>query len=231
MNYISFVLYGTDPKYQIGAIRNAEEAKYFYPDFVPTFCVSHEIPKKCIATLKSLGARISFMRGSQITNRKFWRALAVEKPNADVVLVRDTDSRFSERETRAVEQWLSSDRLFHVMRDYPAHDVPIMGGTWGCKKQLRLRLYNDMVNWLRVSGNRSTESDQRFLAEIVWPKVQHSVLQHSTFFRDKFMGSIPFPDGDITPNGSFVGEIFDEHNQPQSICRYARTIGKKAEDL
>ena len=230
MNYVSFVLYGTDPKYLIGAIRNAEQAKRFYPDFVTAFCVSPEVPEKYIRDLRGLGARISFMRGEQITNRKFWRALAVEKPNADVVLVRDTDSRFSERETKAVEQWLNSDKLFHIMRDYPAHDVPIMGGTWGCKKQLKLRLYNDMVNWLRIPGNRETTSDQRFLAEVLWPKVQHSVMQHDTFFRDRFPGSIPFPNGDAT-DGSFVGEVFDANDEPQLVCRYGRTIGKRAEDI
>jgi len=230
MNYISFSLYGTDLKYQVGAIRNAEQVKRFYPDFVTVFYIGPGIPKGCINDLRDLGARISYMRGEQITNPMLWRVLAVEKPNAEVVLVRDADSRFSERETRAVEQWLASDRLFHVMRDYPAHDVPIMGGTWGCKKQLKLRLYGDMVNWLRIPGNREA-IDQKFLADVVWPRVQHSVLQHDTFFRDKFLGSIPFPDGDFTNNGSFVGEVFNENDIPQSVCRYARTIGKRAEDI
>ena len=39
MNYISFSLYGTNPKYHIGAIRNAEQIKKFYPDFVPLFYI------------------------------------------------------------------------------------------------------------------------------------------------------------------------------------------------
>src|SRR5439155_1583824 len=119
MNYVSFVLYGQDPKYQFGAIRNAEQCKRFYPDFVPVFYVHDDIPKACVTALEDLGARIS-RTGPKITRLMFWRLLAIEKPNADVILIRDADSRFSERETRAVDQWLQSDKLFHCMRDYPA---------------------------------------------------------------------------------------------------------------
>jgi len=196
---------------------------------VTLFYIGDGISKNCVDGLRRRGARIGHMRGEQITNPMLWRMMAVEKPNADVVLIRDADSRFSERETKAVEQWLNSDKLFHVMRDYPAHDVPIMGGTWGCKKQLKLKLYNDIVNWLRIPGNREAV-DQKFLADVVWPKVQHTVMQHDTFFRHKFPGSEPFPHGDVT-DGSFVGEVFDANDEPQWVCRYGRTIGKRAEDI
>lgn len=230
-NYVSFSLYGSNPKYLVGAIRNAEQIKRFYPDFVPLFYIGPGVPESCVSDLEDLGAEVSYMRQeSQISNLMMWRFLAVTKPNAGVVLVRDADSRFSERESRAVEQWLQSDKLFHCMRDYPAHDTLVMGGLWGWKKKLRLAMYDDIVNWLRMSINTSA-IDQKFLAEIIWPGVEHTVLQHDSFFRDKYPGSIPFPDGDSTEDGSFVGEIFDEHDQPQQTCREARKLGKKSEDV
>lgn len=231
MNYISFSLFGNDPKYFVGALKNAEQTRRFYPDFVSVFYVDNKVPKEFLKALTDRGARLSYMRGSQISNLKMWRFLAITKPNADVVLVRDADSRFSERETKAVEQWLASDKRFHVMRDYPAHDRPIMGGTWGWKKGLSLGMYDEITNWLRQGNNRQQTSDQTFLAEAIWPKVQHTALQHDSFFRDKFPGSIPFPAGDQTADGSFVGEIFDADGKPQLNCRYARTIGMKAEDV
>lgn len=228
MNYISFSLFGENPKYLEGAVRNAEQIKRFYPDFTAVFYVAPRFSKDYISRLKGLGARISYMNPSRISNLKMWRFIAVEKPNADVVLVRDADSRFTERETRAVDQWLKSDKLFHVMRDYPAHDKPIMGGTWGWKKKLSLPMFDSCVNWLRVGTNRESTSDQGFLADVIWPKVCHSVMQHDSFFREKYPGSIPFPDGDKTPDGSFVGEIFDEKDRPQQVCRDARFVGKSA---
>jgi len=229
MNYVSFSLYGTNPKYHVGAIRNAEQIKKYYPDFIPLFYIGPGVLKSCVKDLVDRGAKLSYMSNSQVSDLMMWRFVAVEKPNADVVLIRDADSRFSDREAQAVEQWLKSDKLFHVMRDYPAHDVPIMGGMWGCKKQLGLRVFDDIVNWLRQGSNRE-KVDQSFLAEVVWPKVNHSVMQHDTFFRAKYPGSIPFPAGDTT-DGSFVGEIFDEFDEPQKVCRYGRTLGIKAEDI
>lgn len=231
MNYVSFSLYGRNPKYLTGAIRNAEQIKLFYPDFVPLFYVGPGVPELCITDLEDRGAEIFYTAiSSQIPNLMMWRFMAIERPDADVVLVRDADSRFSERESRAVEQWLASDKLFHSMRDYPAHNTELMGGMWGWKKGLHLAMYDEAVNWLRTAANRLV-FDQRFLAEVIWPKVAHTVMQHDSFFRDKYPGSIPFPDGDSTEDGSFVGEIFDEHDQPQFTCREARKLGKKSEDV
>ena len=46
---------------------------------------------------------------------------------------RDLDSQFSEREQAAVQEWLQSNKAFHITRDHPAHKLPILGGCWGCK--------------------------------------------------------------------------------------------------
>ena len=46
---------------------------------------------------------------------------------------RDLDSRFSDREHEAVEEWLKSDRSVHVMRDHVTHDFTMLGGLWGTK--------------------------------------------------------------------------------------------------
>lgn len=227
MNYISFALYGDKPKYLEGALRNAEQIKRFYPDFTALFYIGPGVSQEVMTGLVARGAKLNYMRGSQIPNPMMWRFIAVEKPNADVVLVRDVDSRFSERETRAVEQWLKSDKLFHTMRDYPAHDVPIMGGMWGWKRKLKLTMFDDCVNWLRQGLNRE-KVDQAFLAEIIWPQVKGTVMQHDSFLRKKYEGSIPFPDGDYTADGSFVGEVFDEEDRPQQVCRDARFVGRSA---
>ena len=46
---------------------------------------------------------------------------------------RDLDSRFSEREKAATEEWLRSNKEFHFMRDHPYHGSVILAGCWGCK--------------------------------------------------------------------------------------------------
>lgn len=32
-----------------------------------------------------------------------------------------------------MEQWLASNKTFHIMRDHPNHDTPILGGMWGAR--------------------------------------------------------------------------------------------------
>ena len=45
--------------------------------------------------------------------------------------MRDCDSVISQREVHAVQQWLTSDRWFHVMRKWLSHTDPIRAGLWG----------------------------------------------------------------------------------------------------
>lgn len=41
--------------------------------------------------------------------------------------------QISSREAAAVEQWLATNKTFHVMRDHPQHDTTILGGMWGAR--------------------------------------------------------------------------------------------------
>jgi hypothetical protein len=41
---------------------------------------------------------------------------------------RDSDSRIIPREEEAVRDWLASNKTYHIMRDHPAHCIPILGG-------------------------------------------------------------------------------------------------------
>lgn len=236
MNYVSFSLFGPNPKYHVGAIRNAEQITRFYPGFIPLFFVGPGVPVMCLAKLEKLGAKISDQDVSKvvgfpntIANGKIWRCLGIEEPQADIVLVRDVDSRFSDRETRAVQQWLKSDKLFHVMRDYSGHNTTIQAGMWGWKKELgTLGMRDSLLKWTQSSKE---VSDQHFLHEVIWPKVKHSVMQHDSFSRDKYPGAIPFPDGDKSVSGSFVGEVIDENEKPQKYIRQARRAGKWAHEI
>ena len=45
----------------------------------------------------------------------------------DLLLSRDLDSRFTEREIFAVDEWLESGNLLHIMRDNPNHSGAILG--------------------------------------------------------------------------------------------------------
>lgn len=58
---------------------------------------------------------------------KIWRFLPAADPLVDVMGSRDLDSPLAQRELDAVNEWLSSDKQWHSMRDHPLHTVPMLG--------------------------------------------------------------------------------------------------------
>ena len=129
---ISYSLWGDNPKYTIGAVRNAELTPIIYPGWVSRFYCGESVPTEIIKTLISLpNTEVIMMDVDGDWTGMFWRFYACE--DSDIVLSRDTDSRLSLREKLAVDEWLSSDKDFHIMRDHPHHTVPILGGMWGCR--------------------------------------------------------------------------------------------------
>ncbi|XP_023332449.1 uncharacterized protein LOC111704444 [Eurytemora carolleeae] len=75
-------------------------------------------------------------------SRKFgmiWRFLPLADPLVDFMVSRDLDSRFSARETAAVDDWQSLGLPFHIMRDHPLHPISILGGMWGARMDLENR--------------------------------------------------------------------------------------------
>merc|ERR1712242_661726 len=65
-----------------------------------------------------------------------WRFVAVSDGDVDFMVSRDLDSRFSERETAAVNDWIQTGLPFHIMRDNPYHGTSILGGMWGARMDL-----------------------------------------------------------------------------------------------
>ena len=134
-----------------------------------------------------------------------------------MALFRDLDSRPSRREAEAVEQWMSSKHAFHVMRDHPAHDMPILAGMWGVKlnqNNLRPALRSVFLAMLRSASsyweaddlNNIGSEDQALLERYLWPWAKALTLQHDSYHCDLFTKSHPWPSQrqEEEPN-NFVG--------------------------
>lgn len=143
---ISYSLWGNEPMYTIGAIRNAELAKEIYPDWVCRFYIGDDVEDGIVGKLKSFD-NIEVIKMPHKYNDwqgMFWRFYA-SIPDADYVIFRDTDSRLTMREFEAVLEWEQSNKCFHIMRDHPYHSEAIMGGMWGCKPKEFLDIVNDNI--------------------------------------------------------------------------------------
>lgn len=202
---ISFSLWGDNPKYTIGAIRNAELTPIIYPGWVSRFYCGESVPKDIIKTLISLPhTEVVMMDVDGDWTGMFWRFYACE--DSDVMISRDTDSRLSIREKIAVDEWLESNKDFHIMRDHPHHNTAILGGMWGVRNGL---LKNIKTLIQEYNKGNFWQVDQKFLKEKIYPIVVKTSLIHDSFFNFN-EGATKFTTKRI--NQEFVGEVFDENN-------------------
>lgn len=218
MNVISYSLWGSNPVYTIGAIRNARLANILFPEWISVFFVSNDVPIQIVETLKSTPNTVVEKFGNHDLNDSrgmFWRFLPLSDRSIDHVIIRDTDSRLSQREAFAVMEWISKGSLLHIMRDHPYHSVPILGGMWGIKGGY-IKNVHEMMQKFAPTALKG--QDQEFLAkEIFNPLKQHG---NSICVHDPFFDRIPFPKNSIRGaenNGvDFVGQCFDETDHPNS---------------
>lgn len=200
---ISYSLWGDNPIYTHGALRNLEMAKEIYPEWTCRFYLDKNVPEDIVTKLKEGGAEVYKYMKDGDWYAMFWRFLPASDPKVDVMISRDCDSRLTVREKEAVEEWLKSDKLFHIMRDHPYHKTEILGGMWGVKKPLLNNMKNLMGSY--KMGN-FWQTDQNFLREKVYPIVKDQSMVHDEYF-DKT--GFPFPRVD----GEFVGEAFNENDE------------------
>ena len=180
---ISFSLWGDNPTYNIGAIKNAEQAKIVYPEFECWFYIHENAPQETIEALNSMSnTKIIIKTGDLNINKPMmWRFEAIDDPDVEVMMSRDTDTRFIQREILAVNEWLNSDKVFHIMRDHPHHNFCILGGMFGTKKIKEIPSWTFIMNTINQIGHR--DYDQLFLKKFIYPIVKNNSMIHASFYR------------------------------------------------
>ncbi len=207
---IAFSLWGSNPRYLRGAVRNLQEAPVVYPGWLCRFYVDDSVPQKFVNLAIELGAQIVQRPANQSVRQKLsWRFLVANDPTVRRFLVRDADAVVSVREAQAVTEWLASDRWFHVMRDYWTHTDPILAGMWGGRSGLLPDLATLVASY--DSGKLETLNiDQWFLRDRVWPLIRSTTLIHDRCFR--VLAARVWP-GAEPPGDVHVGQ--DESARPQ----------------
>lgn len=220
MNAIAYSLFGNHPMYCVGAIRNAELAKKIFPKWKCVFYVDDRVPSLTKTTLETIGAVVR-PGHSKIKNQMFWRFLIADDPEVERFIVRDPDSRLSQREFNAVSAWVNSGLKFHSMRDHPAHTLPLGGGLWGAVKGACPPIEKSITESKLATKAYERETayglDQTFLTNWIYPVAKKSWMQHDSCRRNIYPDALPFPDGCRFSEMRFVGEIFDEKEQPNPI--------------
>jgi len=201
---IAFSLWGDSPRYTQGAILNATLAPVIYPGWRCRMYCASSVPRPVVDQLVALGVDVRPVERNELAYfGLFWRFLVADDPTVARYLVRDVDCVINVQERVAVDEWLASDRLFHVMRDYASHTELMLAGLWGGVGGAIPRMTDLVVHYYDRHAKERT-IDQRFLRHYLWPFVRQSCLCHDS--RHRFHGARPFPElGRFPPGTGNVG--------------------------
>ncbi len=191
MKCIAFSLYGNEPRYTIGAIKNAILASRYFPfddGFVVRFYVGASVDPVIISTLKLVkGVQIVEVDSAEDHNGKLWRYFAFSDPQFEAVICRDVDARLSYRDRIAHEDWMQSGLDYHIIKDHPTgHNYPISAGMFA-GKTAKLRFMENLILTHRDGSNYYT-IDQDLLASHIYPLIVTSSLIHDPFYETVIEG-------------------------------------------
>lgn len=173
---IAYSLFGERPMYWKGAELNIQLAKQYYPGWICRFYVDKNSRQELIDLLKGDNVEVVLTENKGGYHGTFWRFYPTDDSDVSILLSRDADSRLGEREAHAVNEWLSSDKQFHLMRDHVQHMVPILAGMWGVKNPL-LKGIKNIIETSNIDFN-SKFADQIFLGNFIYPKIAPFAMEH-----------------------------------------------------
>ena len=203
---ISFSLWGNNPRYSIGAIRNCEIANEYYRGWNINIYY-YDIEQHYIDRLNEFkNVNLIYSEDKLFISPYFWRFFAFFEPNNTFVLSRDCDSRLSLREKECADQWILSNKKICIIRDHIRHyDFPMLAGMFGIKDGLTKKHYDLMLDY---GKHNYYTVDQNYLTNCVWNDYKDDVFEIGIKTDLKF---------NLSRNNNlphFVGQGYTENEKP-----------------
>jgi len=205
---ISFTLFGTDLKYYAGAKKNIEINKkllpewnnviYYHPEMTNMGFIEQITEEE--VTLKDVSDIIIGGKNSK-EFPFFWRFLIFLEDS--ISIVRDLDSRNSDREVFYIKKWIESQKDYFIIRDHPWHS-PVPSGLFGIKN--RKKSFEEYFNFFVSNYELKWGADQEML-QMYMEKVEKENIEYFGF--DKKDTYIPRDDENF-----FIGIQLDENDKP-----------------
>eukprot|EP01084_Bolivina_argentea_P131808 232600_1 len=215
---VSYSLWGYGDCYIYGALENALIAQIFLPDWQLWFHIDEntfylEQYANVFQLLQELNnTKIIIMKN--ITNSHgglFWRFNPFfECPDIDVIISRDCDSRLNGRDQSAVEQWLSTNKQFHIIRDHTFHCTQILGGLFGARKGYLLKFKSKFMQYYNQNVQHKSGSDQIFLKKEIYFNLNLSdifIHDYTHCYLYERVNQIPYAYSLDSTDGAFAGKI------------------------
>jgi len=235
---IAMSLYGKDPRYTWGVLRNAQLVPVHLPDWTLRVYIAADpappqlaVPPRIINKLRLLGveiAQVSIAAGNSMVPRN-WRLLVADDQSLDYFLVRDADSHLSKREAITIRDWLSTaaDKnastqsnaaaVVHCIRDHPKHvDQAIVDGLWGGQpRALHSILNKSIINIPGLASANSWKEVAAVMNDILWPSVADVAYCHDSVSPcDRWTPLASRHAFSTSRSGhEYLGQKFDQHQE------------------
>ena len=204
---ISYSVYNKRPKDVLGLVMNCIVSEYVYPGWINRIYYDDTVPSECIDIMTKLpNTEMINMKGHWLSdyNKMMWRFLPFSDPDIEAMICRDGDSLVSKREKVCVDEWMSSNKTLHIIRDHCYHSQRMMGGMWGIKKnniniEEKIKLMMD-----KYPGHGG---DQVFLKEYIYDEFNNNKFVHiGKQFAMNNEGKPWLPGEEIWRNGGYFPE-------------------------
>lgn len=211
---ISFSLYGDSPIYNIGCIENAKLKQEIFKNWIMRVYYNESVPDQTIEQLKTY--EVELIKINEDTNffGSLWRFRVFDDPEVSHFISRDCDSRISLRDEQSVNDWLKSDKKFHIIREHPiGHGWVMNAGMWGAKIDTTFDIKEKINEYLTKNNLPEEKSiDQRFLRDVIYPIAKQDLFLNDVFFNYENIGVAINRDYELD-DFSFIGEPFNEKNE------------------
>jgi hypothetical protein len=223
MKVVSFSLFGSDPLYNIGAIKNSELMTDIFPNWEMWVYYDDTVPVETLETLKSNNVKLIESTGVGFY-RSMWRFNPCGNSEVEYFISRDTDSRISLRDMESVNEWIESGKDFHIVRDHPVgHSWLINGGMWGSKGGV-INIEELINNYNYNPYNKFI--DQEFLRDVIYPLTNKSRIVHDEYFKFE-KECTPIKRDRKLDNFAFIGESIDINDE----SRYSSNPGDQRKSI
>lgn len=224
--------FGNIEKYALGAVKNALIKNDYFPDWEMRVYCDNDLGIDNVRKLEKLNVNVINVEDQKggiyypkyedanTVYGMFWRFVPASDPSVEYFVSRDCDSRFSEREVCAVNEWIESGKPFHIIRDHPGgHGWVINGGMWGCVGGFIENIDQSIMEFLSTTyWSHQQAADQKFLEQCIYPVVKNHALIHDEYFN--YEGTaIPIKRDRKIDDFAFIGEPFDENDRPSGNHR------------
>ena len=209
-NIIAFTLFNWNPKYYVGAEKNIQQAKEMLPDWeVRIYYHEDMILEGAVEKLSNLGATLINVKDMVVTVNYsvhdypyFWRFFAFFENTRTIV--RDLDSRLSNREVTYINKWIESNKDYFIIRDHPWHSA-VPSGLYGIRTQIN-SFKDHFINFIDNRDIIKWGDDQEILEMYMKDIDKDNIYYCGYDIQDNY---IPRDDKNF-----FIGLQLDENDNP-----------------